>query len=49
MNFVSNAQITTEQLNLMPWPIKLSLVPTFALTKNLVNITILILEFYRRN
>jgi hexosaminidase len=39
--FVSNAQITTEQLNLMPWPqnIKLS-VGTFALSKNFkVNIT----------
>ncbi|RKS92623.1 hexosaminidase [Flavobacterium limicola] len=40
-NFVSNAQITTEQLNLMPWPqnIKLS-EGTFALSKNFkVNIT----------
>ncbi|MFV8365782.1 beta-N-acetylhexosaminidase [Flavobacterium sp. XS1P27] len=39
--FVSNAQITTEQLNLMPWPqnIKLS-AGTFALSKNFkVNIT----------
>jgi hexosaminidase len=39
--FVSNAQITTEQLNLMPWPqnIKLS-EGTFALNKNFkVNIT----------
>jgi hexosaminidase len=40
-SFVSNAQITTEQLNLMPWPqnIKLS-EGTFALSKNFkVNIT----------
>jgi hexosaminidase len=40
-SFVSNAQITTEQLNLMPWPqnIKLTAV-TFALSKNFkVNIT----------
>lgn len=39
--FVSNAQITNEQLNLMPWPqnIKLS-AGTFALSKNFkVNIT----------
>ena len=39
--FISNAQITTEQLNLMPWPqnIKLS-AGTFALSKNFkVNIT----------
>ncbi|RBN50154.1 beta-N-acetylhexosaminidase [Flavobacterium psychrolimnae] len=39
--FISNAQITTEQLNLMPWPqnIKLS-EGTFALSKNFkVNIT----------
>ena len=40
-SFISNAQITTEQLNLMPWPqnIKLTAV-TFALSKNFkVNIT----------
>ncbi|QIH40102.1 family 20 glycosylhydrolase [Flavobacterium sp. Sr18] len=40
-SFVSNAQITSEQLNLMPWPqnIKLS-EGTFALSKNFkVNIT----------
>ena len=39
--FVSNAQITTEQLNLMPWPQNLKLSEgTFALSKNFkVNIT----------
>ncbi|TDE02723.1 beta-N-acetylhexosaminidase [Flavobacterium sandaracinum] len=39
--FVSNAQITTEQLNLMPWPQNIKLIAgTFALSKNFkVNIT----------
>ena len=39
--FVSNAQITTEQLNLMPWPQNMNLsAGTFALSKNFkVNIT----------
>ncbi len=39
--FVSNAQITTEQLNLMPWPQNIKLFAgTFALSKNFkVNIT----------
>ena len=39
--FVSNAQITTEQLNLMPWPQNIkSSTGTFALSKNFkVNIT----------
>lgn len=41
VTFVSNAQITTEQLNLMPWPQNLKLTTgTFALSKNFkVNIT----------
>ncbi|MFV8369842.1 beta-N-acetylhexosaminidase [Flavobacterium sp. LB2R40] len=40
-SFVSNAQITNEQLNLMPWPQSINLTSgTFALTKNFkVNIT----------
>ena len=40
-SFVSNAQITTEQLNLMPWPQNIKLTAgTFALSKNFkVNIT----------
>ena len=41
VTFVSNAQITTEQLNLMPWPQNIKLAAgTFALSKNFkVNIT----------
>ena len=41
VTFVSNAQITTEQLNLMPWPQNIKLTAgTFALSKNFkVNIT----------
>jgi hexosaminidase len=41
VTFVSNAQITTEQLNLMPWPQNIKLTAgTFALGKNFkVNIT----------
>ncbi|WP_426092038.1 beta-N-acetylhexosaminidase [Flavobacterium sp. DSR3-2] len=41
VTFVSNAQITTEQLNLMPWPQNIKLTTgTFALSKNFkVNIT----------
>ncbi|RTY84713.1 beta-N-acetylhexosaminidase [Flavobacterium sp. ZB4P23] len=41
VSFVSNAQITTEQLNLMPWPQNIKLTAgTFALSKNFkVNIT----------
>ncbi|WP_269222707.1 beta-N-acetylhexosaminidase [Flavobacterium sp. IMCC34518] len=40
-NFISYAQITTEQLNIMPWPQNISLSEgSFALTKNFkVNIT----------
>ncbi|CAM3957428.1 beta-N-acetylhexosaminidase [Flavobacterium sinopsychrotolerans] len=40
-SFISNAQITTEQLNLMPWPQNIKLTAgTFALSKNFkVNIT----------
>lgn len=40
-SFVSNAQITSEQLNLMPWPQNIKLTAgTFALSKNFkVNIT----------
>ncbi|RTY91917.1 beta-N-acetylhexosaminidase [Flavobacterium sp. RSP46] len=41
VSFVSNAQITTEQLNLMPWPQNIKLTAgTFALSKKFkVNIT----------
>lgn len=41
VTFVSNAQITTEQLNLMPWPQNIKLdAGTFALSKNFkINIT----------